>query len=132
MKNEVKGIGMEKKILIVDDEDAIRELIRLTLEDEGYELYEAFDGQQALLKAQEIKPDLIILDVMMPRVVGYMVCREIKENPETQNSAVLFVSSRSSRTALNTMEMEGGDDYIIKPFEPSELRAKVKKLLGLD
>ena len=117
VRKDAKGVGMAKKILIAYDEDAIRELIRLTLEDEGYELYEAIDGQRALLKVQESRPALIILDVMMPRVVGY---------------AVLFISSRSSRTAVDTMEMEGGDDYIIKPFEPSELRAKVKKLLGLD
>ena len=123
---------MPKKILIADDEDNIRELVRVSLEDEGFELYEARDGNEAVEKARQIKPDLIVLDVMMPGKVGYQVCEELKSDPATSHVFVLFLSARGRPVAEMTGKMTGGDEFMIKPFEPAELRQKVRKGLGLD
>ena len=120
-----------KKILIADDGEDIRELIHVTLEDEGYDLSEAVDGNQALEKARAIKPDLIILDVMMPGKTGYAVCEELKKDPATKNIFILFLTARGSPISQNTANQSGGDAYMTKPFEPAELRTKVKKALGI-
>jgi two-component system phosphate regulon response regulator PhoB len=120
-----------KKILIADDGEDIRELIHVTLEDEGYDLSEAVDGNQALEKARAIRPDLIILDVMMPGKTGYVVCEELKKDPATKNIFILFLTARGSPISQNTANQSGGDAYMTKPFEPSELRVRVKKALGI-
>jgi two-component system, OmpR family, alkaline phosphatase synthesis response regulator PhoP len=120
-----------KKILVADDEDNIRELVLVSLEDEGYDIFEAADGNEAIAKAKEIKPDLIILDVMMPGKIGYDVCEELKKDPTTSRAFVIFLSARGSPLAERTGKLRGGDDYMTKPFEPGELRDKVKKALKL-
>lgn len=122
---------MSKKILIADDEDNIRELVMISLEDEGFSLYEAVDGNEAVRKAKEIKPDLVILDVMMPGKIGYDVCEEIKSNPETSQTFVIFLSARGNPLAERTGKSKGGDDYMTKPFEPEELRRKVRAALKI-
>jgi len=121
---------MRKKILIADDEDNIRKLVRVSLEDEGYDLFEARDGNEAVAKAKELKPDLIILDVMMPGKIGYQVCEELKQAPETSRIFVVFLSARGKPLSEMTGKMIGGNEFIAKPFDPSELRARVKKALG--
>lgn len=120
---------MRKKILIADDEDSIRELVRVTLEEEGYEIHEAVDGVEALAKVEAVVPDLVILDILMPGKVGYIVCREIKSSEETKHIHVLCLSSRSNVGAIETMKMFGADDFLAKPFEPRSLREKVKQAL---
>lgn len=121
---------MAKKILIADDEENIRELVRASLEDEGYELFEAIDGNEAVAKARELKPDLMVLDVMMPGKVGYQVCEELKADAATRGIYIIFLSARGKPLAEMTGKMRGGDDFMVKPFEPAELRARVAK--GLD
>jgi two-component system, OmpR family, alkaline phosphatase synthesis response regulator PhoP len=121
---------MPKKILIADDEDNIRRLVRLSLEDDGYELFEASDGSEALQKAREIKPDLIVLDVMMPGLIGYRVCEEVKRNRETAHAYVLFLSARDSKSSESACLDAGGDRLMSKPFDPDELSEVVKKILG--
>jgi DNA-binding response OmpR family regulator len=123
---------MSRKVLIVDDEEKVRELVRETLEDEDYDLYEAQNGEDALNKAREVKPDLVILDLMMPDLWGYSVCEELKKNPATSGIQVLILTARGSPLSKRMGDLKGGDDYIVKPFEPAELRKKVKKLLGLE
>jgi len=123
---------MAKKILIVDDEDNIRELVKASLKREGFELHEAMDGNDGLAKAKELKPDLVILDVMMPGKVGYEVCEELKKNPDTKDIYVIFLSSRTSPSSEESARMAGGDEWMYKPFEPKELRERVKKALGLE
>lgn len=122
---------MKKRILIADDGEDIRELVRVTLEDEGYELFEAKDGNEALEKARSLKPNLMVLDVMMPGKTGYVICEELKKDPATKNIFILFMTARGSPISKNTANQSGGDAYMTKPFEPSELRARVKKALGL-
>jgi len=119
-----------KKILIVDDEENIRKLIKVCLKDEGYELSEAKDGNEALAKARVFKPDLVILDIMMPDKWGYDVCEKLKNNPETKDAIVLFLTARVSLPSQKMGELKGGDDYMVKPFKPGELTEKVKKILS--
>ena len=120
---------MTKKILIADDEDNIRGLVVMTLEDEDFELHQACDGNEALAKAKEIMPDLIVLDVMMPGKVGYEVCEELKGNPDTKNIYIIFLSSRTSPFSESSAKSAGGDEWMYKPFEPGELRDRIKKAL---
>lgn len=122
---------MSKKVLIVDDEDNIRELLWITLEDEGYELHQAVDGIEGIQKAKEVKPDIVLLDVMMPGKMGYEVCEEIRKDPEIKNTIVFFLSSRTSPSSEVAAKQAGGDLWLYKPFEPSELREKVKEALGI-
>ena len=121
-----------KKILIADDEPEILKLIRraLELEDENYELHEAKNGDEALAKAIEIKPDLLLLDIMMPGMSGYEVCRELKNNPDTKGIIIIFVTARgASDIAESTMKMRGGDGFIPKPFSMDVLAFKIKQIL---
>jgi two-component system alkaline phosphatase synthesis response regulator PhoP len=121
---------MGSKILIVDDEETIRDLLRLTLEDDGFEIFEAKNGPEAVQKAKEIKPDLVLLDVMMPGMLGYEVCEIIKNDPELNRAKVIFLSSRSNPSAELTAEMKGADHYLTKPFKPKDLKEKVKQALS--
>ena len=120
---------MPKKILIADDDDNIRELIQFTLEDEGYEIHMAKNGKEAEKIALEIKPDLIILDVMMPEKTGYEVCEELRKNPETAKSYVLFLSARGSPVAEKTGKIKGGNEFLVKPFDPEILRRKINDII---
>lgn len=117
---------MPKIILIADDDDNIRDLIYISLEDEGYNLHTARNGEEALKMALEIKPDLVILDVMMPGKTGYEVCEALKKNPATCNTYVIFLSARGSPISEKTGKMKGGNEFLIKPFDPEILKAKVR------
>jgi len=123
---------MAKKILIADDDDNIRRLVKMTLMDEGLETHEACDGEEAIKKVWEIKPDLVVLDVMMPKKVGYEVCEEIKNNRETSHAYVIFMTARGTSVAEASGTSSGGDEFMVKPFEPAELRQKVKKALNME
>jgi DNA-binding response OmpR family regulator len=120
---------MPGKIIIADDEDVVRETVRLCLQNNGYEIYEAADGLEALELARRIKPDLMILDVMMPGMAGYRVCTELKKDDATRNIFILFLTARGTRQAENTVIRSGGDDFMAKPFDPALLREKVKAAL---
>jgi len=117
------------KILIVDDDENIRELVRATVEDEGFEVFEAPDGNQALAMAREIQPDLIILDVMMPGKIGYHVCVELKQDKSIKTPYVIFLTARGTTIAQMAGKSHGGDEYLTKPFEPEELRQRVRNAL---
>ncbi len=120
---------MVKKILIADDEETIRKTVKECLKSDRYEMFEAADGNSTLRMARELKPDLIILDLMLPDKWGYAVCEEIKADPETQGIRVIFLTGRKSSPSQRLGELKGGDDYLVKPFTPAELRSKVRKLL---
>ena len=114
------------KILIVDDEPHIRELVRVFLRDEGFEVYEAADGLEALAKLETLKADMVILDVMMPNMDGWQLCRELRELYDFP----LLMLTAKGETAQKIKGFElGTDDYLVKPFEPLELVARVKALL---
>ncbi|MGI6551144.1 MAG: response regulator transcription factor [Syntrophomonadales bacterium] len=110
-------------ILIVDDDEDIREVITLYLEKEGYRIISASDGHQAVYSAQTANPDLIILDMMLPGLDGIEVCQEIRK---TLNTPVIFLSCKGEPLDKSMGLTAGGDDYMSKPFAPVELIARVK------
>lgn len=120
------------KVLVADDEKDIRRLVVFTLERAGFEIVEACDGQEALQLASTIQPDLILLDVMMPYINGYEVCRQLRTIPEMKNIPVLFLSAKAQNYEIGEGLEAGATDYLVKPFIPRELAAKVKKLVGME
>ncbi len=121
---------MKKKILIADDEKHIVDLIKLSL-GENYELYEAYSGIEALKLAKEIKPDLILLDIMMPEMDGYEVAQKLRADPETKDIIIAMVSAKKEDHDILTGIDVGAIAYITKPFSPYELQEKVEELLQL-
>lgn len=120
---------MDRTILIVDDEDAIRELIRFTMEKNGYKTAEAADGEEALQLAQQTMPALMILDLMLPNVDGMEVCRRLKMNPTTAGIPIVMLTAKDDEIdKILGLEM-GADDYMTKPFSTRELAARVKAVL---
>lgn len=112
-----------KKILVVDDEKAIVEILRFNLLKEGYEVYEAYDGEKALERAEALNPDLILLDVMLPKADGFTVCKKIRE---TSDTPILMLTAREEEVDKVLGLELGADDYITKPFSVRELMARVK------
>jgi len=117
------------KILVVDDEKNILELVRFNLEREGYQVFTALDGASALELAGSEIPDLIVLDVMLPEMDGLEVCRELHREPVTKDIPIIMLSARADELdRVLGLEM-GADDYVTKPFSPRELVARVKARL---
>ncbi len=117
------------QILVVDDEQDILELIRHTLNKEGYEVHVAANGQQAVEKAKKIKPDLILMDVMMPVMDGMEACRQLKEDNETSDIAIIFLTARSEEFAELAGFEAGADDYISKPIRSRVLLSRIRAIL---
>lgn len=120
-------VGKDKKtILVVDDEKSIRELLVFNLQKEGYNTIEASDGVEAVEKALEKKPDLILLDVMIPRMDGISVCKKLRYALNINTTPILMVSARDTESdKIVGLEM-GADDYITKPFQIREVMARIK------
>lgn len=118
-----------KRILVVDDEPGLREIVRVNLEWEGYQVMEAQDGQEALEMARETPPDLVILDVMMPRLNGWQALQAIESAPDLAGTPVIMLTVIDDEAAMiQGLEM-GAIEYICKPFSPLELVHKVHTLL---
>ena len=117
------------KILIADDDLEIQELLKFTLENNGYEVFPTSNGEEALIKILEVKPDLVILDVLMPKMTGYEVCEKIRENPDTCLIPIILLTSLAMPKDRITGIKLGADEYMCKPFEPLELVARVESLL---
>ncbi|MBT9139776.1 MAG: Alkaline phosphatase synthesis transcriptional regulatory protein PhoP [Dehalococcoidia bacterium] len=117
------------RILVVDDEETIVELISFNLEKEGFIVDTATDGQEALLKIATKKPDLIVLDWMLPGLDGLDICRRIRQNPDTTDIPVIMLTARGEEVdRILGLEL-GASDYVTKPFSPRELAARVKAQL---
>jgi DNA-binding response OmpR family regulator len=120
----------KKRILIVDDEEDIVNVLRFRLEANNYDVMSAFDGQDGLNKARAEKPDLIILDLMLPKLDGYKLCRMLKFDEVYRAIPIIMFTARSQKKDEELgMEM-GADAYITKPFEPEALLGKIRELLG--
>ena len=119
----------KKRVLVTDDEPPVVQIIRANLLLEGYEVIAAYDGVECLEKVKECKPDLIILDVMMPRKDGWAVLGELKNNPETELIPVVMLTALSSVSDMDRGARLGNDTFLTKPFEPIELIAIVKRLI---
>ena len=120
---------MKGKILIADDEEEIRDLLRFSLEGEHYQVIETQDGEKALEKIKSEKPDLIILDVMMPKITGYEVCEKVRSDGATCLIPIIMLTSLTQTKDKVTGIKLGADEYLTKPFEPFELTMRVEGLL---
>jgi DNA-binding response OmpR family regulator len=116
-------------VLIADDEADIVRFVEVNLRLEGFEVVAAYDGQDALNKAFEVLPDLILLDAMMPRKDGYNVCRRLREDARSAHIPVIMLTAKSLEADRALAQAVGADDCVIKPFDPAELVAKVKARL---
>jgi len=120
---------MAPRILVVDDEPSIVKLVRATLDAKGYDVAEAFDGQEALVQVKLHKPDLILLDIMMPRMDGNEVRRQLLSDPATKDIPVIHLSAVGDFEQQRRAMSEGVTDYIVKPFTPSDLVQRVADML---
>jgi DNA-binding response OmpR family regulator len=117
-------------VLVAEDERDIRELIVFTLELEGFKVVEVPNGEEAVKKAKEIKPDLILMDVRMPKMTGYEACKALKAEEVTKNIPVVFLSAKGQEAEVNTGLELGAEEYFLKPFAPDELSDRVTKILS--
>lgn len=120
---------MAETILVVDDDPDIARFVEVNLRSAGYEVSVAGDGEEALQKAQDSRPDLVLLDVMMPRLDGFEVAQRLRRNPQTSNTSIIMLTAKALSTDKVLGLTAGADDYIIKPFDPIELLARVKGTL---
>jgi two-component system phosphate regulon response regulator PhoB len=116
-------------VLVVEDEGALVTLLRYNLEREGFRVAEARDGEEALLQAAELKPDLILLDWMIPHVSGLEVCRRLRRRPDTRGTPIIMLTARAEESDKIRGLDGGADDYVTKPFSPTELVSRVRALL---
>jgi DNA-binding response OmpR family regulator len=120
-----------KRILMVEDQPDIRKLIRMTLEFEDFEVHEAEDGERGLEQVMAVKPDLVLLDVMLPGTLdGLEVCRRIRAHPELARLPVLMVTARGMATDVEAGRAAGADEYLFKPFSPHELIETIERMIG--
>lgn len=115
---------MKRKVLVIDDEADIREIVRLYLIDEGYDVIEAENGQEGILKAQKLSPDVIVLDIMMPGINGFEVAKHLKDDPNTQDIPIIILSV----LAHDSQYRQGILDYISKPFRQEDLVNTIRKI----
>lgn len=119
-----------KRVLIVEDQADIRKLIRMTLEFEPYEIFEAGDGVSGLALATSVQPDLILLDVMMPgELDGLQVCARVRANPALADSRVVLLTARGQTQDRDAGQQAGADEYLIKPFSPLQLIETIERLM---
>ena len=118
------------KILIAEDEPDIRDLITFTLGFAGYEVVAASNGEEAVKLAREAIPDLILMDVRMPRLTGYEACAQIKEDPKTRHIPVIFLSAKGQDSEIQTGLQAGAAEYLLKPFAPDQLTSRIQSILS--
>ncbi|WP_395646075.1 phosphate regulon transcriptional regulator PhoB [Terricaulis sp.] len=120
---------MTPHVLVVEDEEALSQLLKYNLEKEGYRVSVAIDGEEALMVADEIKPDLVILDWMLPKQPGIEVCRRLRGRQDTRNTPIVMLTARGEESErIRGLDM-GADDYITKPFSMSELLARIRAVM---
>jgi DNA-binding response OmpR family regulator len=120
------------RVLVVDDDEVIRQLIEVNLLLEGFEVVTAVDGQDCLDKAALVNPDVITLDVMMPRLDGWHTATQLRNNPETAGIKVVLITARAQEDDRNRGEQIGVDAYLTKPFDPTEMTRVVRALAGAE
>jgi two-component system, OmpR family, alkaline phosphatase synthesis response regulator PhoP len=132
VKVESMGNKQMHKVLVVDDEESILELLKYNLEKNGYEVRTAIDGIKAVDIAKKFVPDLVLLDIMMPKIDGVETCRLIRELPELQKTFVVFLTARSEEYSEVAAFDVGADDYIMKPIKPRALMSRIGALFRRD
>ncbi|MGY5880434.1 MAG: response regulator [Candidatus Thorarchaeota archaeon] len=121
-----------KKILVVDDEELTTVLAKTFLEKHGFEVIIASDGEEGLRMAEAENPDLVLLDVMLPSMDGFAVCKKLKENEKFKDTPILMFTAKGLSSDIEQGEACGADEYIVKPFSGKALVATIRKHLGLD
>lgn len=120
-------MAKKQKLLIVDDHDALRALLKMTLEFSDFDLIEAINGKQALAMVEKDSPDVVILDIMMPgEIDGIAVCRQIKDNPATAHIKVILLSAKGQTDDIRIGGDAGADAYFVKPFSPMSLLESIE------
>ncbi|HLF28075.1 MAG TPA: response regulator [Anaerolineae bacterium] len=117
---------MNPRILVADDDPDLREIIRLTLQRDGYEVIEAADGDQAVARAIDSAPSLILLDMLMPGIDGFDTCRRLKSDRRTDAVPVIFISGHSDQRMRSQVFRLGAEDYLYKPLDPRDLSRRVR------
>ena len=118
------------RVLVVDDDDVIRQLICVNLELEGFQVHVAVDGQDALDQVKQVRPHVVTLDIMMPRLDGWETATRLRADPETAGIRVILLSARAQEADLRRGDRIGVDAYLTKPFDPDELIDTVRRLAG--
>jgi CheY-like chemotaxis protein len=118
------------KILIAEDEPDIRDLLAFTLRFAGHEVFAATNGEEAVELAPQVNPDLVLMDVRMPRMTGYEACRMLKANPALKDIPVVFLSAKGQESEIQQGLEAGAEEYLLKPFAPDQLTNRVKAILG--
>jgi CheY-like chemotaxis protein len=118
------------KILIAEDERDIRDLVAFTLRFAGYEVVAAANGEEAVEMAPKANPDLILMDVRMPRMTGYDACRILKTNPDMKDIPIVFLSAKGQESEIQTGMEVGAEEYLLKPFAPDQLTERVRAILA--
>ncbi len=121
--------SIQHKVLVVDDEEDIRDLLEYNLKNAGYAIETAADGIEAVERARVFKPDLILLDIMMPNMDGIEACRQLRNNPEIDQALIVFLTARSEEYSEVAAFDMGANDYIIKPVKPRALKRRIEALL---
>jgi|SRR5208337_67655 two-component system chemotaxis response regulator CheY len=121
---------MGKKILSVDDSASIRQLVTFTLQNEGYDVVEAVDGQDALVKAKSTTVDMVITDLNMPNVDGIQLIQALRSDPAFKFTPIVMLTTESAMNKKDAGKQAGATGWIVKPFKPEQLIAVVKRLLG--
>jgi CheY-like chemotaxis protein len=117
------------KILVAEDERDIRDLVSFTLRFAGHEVVAVGNGEEALKAVHQEMPDLILMDVRMPRMTGYEACQKMKADPQVANIPVVFLSAKGQEAEIRTGMEAGAEEYLLKPFAPAELTERVGELL---
>ena len=120
---------MNPHVLVVEDEEALRTLLKYNLEKEGYRVSLASDGEEALIMADEDRPDLFVLDWMLPKAPGIEVCRRLRQRQDTRNTPIVMLTARSDESERIRGLDTGADDYVVKPFSMSELLARLRAVM---
>jgi CheY-like chemotaxis protein len=118
------------RILIAEDEPDIRELVAFTLRFAGHEVVATSNGEEALQQANQVVPDLILMDVRMPKMTGYDACRAMKNDPNLKDIPVVFLSAKGQDSEIQTGLDAGAEEYLLKPFAPDQLVERVRAILG--
>lgn len=118
------------KILIAEDEPDIRDLVAFTLRFAGYEVVTGSNGEEAVKMAKQEEPDLILLDVRMPKLTGYDACKQIKEIPSLKDIPVVFLSAKGQENEIQSGMEAGAEEYLLKPFAPDQLTDRVRSILA--
>ncbi len=119
----------KKKILLIEDEEELVTMMRMRLQASGYEMISASDGEEGLEKVQEGKPDLILLDIVMPKLDGWSLCRQLKSDAQAKDIPIIMVTASGNKDLVEKCREAGADDLVVKPFDADDLLNKISECL---